>query len=49
MKKPLLKMMIVGRRRSGMTLDQLHHCMVAEHGAAVVRLIDQYPALTPQR
>ena len=45
----MLKMMIVGRRRGGMTVAQLHHYMTDVHGAAVLACIATDPALTPQR
>lgn len=45
----MLKMMIVGRRRGGMTVAQLHHYMTDVHGAQVVACIGTDPELTPQR
>lgn len=45
----MLKMMIVGRRRGGMTVAQLHHYMTDVHGAQVVACIATDPELTPQR
>lgn len=45
----MMKLMIVGRRRGGMTLAQLHRYMVDVHGAMVVALIAEHPSLTPQR
>lgn len=45
----MFKLMIVGRRRGGMTVAQLHRYMVEEHGAMVVGFIAQEPALTPKR
>ena len=45
----MMKLMIVGRRRGGMTLAQLHRYMTDVHGATVVRLIGEQPELTPRR
>lgn len=45
----MFKLMIVGRRRGGMTLAQLHLYMLERHGAMVLRHIARHPALTPQR
>lgn len=45
----MLKLMIVGRRRGGMTVAQLHRYMVDVHGAMVLRHIAASPQLTPQR
>lgn len=45
----MLKLMIVGRRRGGMTVTQLHHYMLDVHGAAVVAGIAHEPGLMPQR
>lgn len=41
--------MIVGRRRGGMTVAQLHRYMVEEHGASVLRFIASHPDETPRR
>lgn len=45
----MLKLMIVGRRRGGMTVTQLHRYMLDVHGAAVVAGIATQPGLMPQR
>lgn len=45
----MLKMMIVGRRRGGMTVTQLHHYMTDVHGAMVVGAIAKQPGEMPQR
>jgi hypothetical protein len=45
----MMKLMIVGRRRGGMTVAQLHRYMLDVHGAMVVRAIGEHPHLTPQR
>lgn len=45
----MIKMMIVGRRRSGMTLGQAHSYMKDVHGAAVVKFIGEQPQLAPRR
>ena len=45
----MLKLIIVGRRRGGMTVAQLHRYMTDVHGAAVVSFIATHPHLTPQR
>lgn len=45
----MLKLMIVGRRRGGMTLRQCHSYMRDVHGAAVVRFIGGQPHLAPRR
>lgn len=45
----MLKLMIVGRRRGGMTVTQLHRYMLDIHGAAVVAGIASQPGLMPQR
>ena len=45
----MAKMMIVGRRRGGMTTAELHAYMVDAHGAMVVKYIDEQPDAAPQR
>lgn len=45
----MIKLMIVGRRRGGMTLRQCHSYMREVHGAAVVRFIGEQPHLAPRR
>ncbi|MES2944485.1 MAG: EthD domain-containing protein [Pseudomonadota bacterium] len=45
----MLKLMIVGRRRGGMTVTQLHRYMLDVHGTAVVAGIATDPGLMPQR
>lgn len=45
----MIKLMIVGRRRGGMTLRQCHWYMRDVHGAAVVRFIGEQPHLAPRR
>ncbi|MET3117683.1 hypothetical protein AAKU64_001902 [Undibacterium sp. GrIS 1.8] len=45
----MIKMMIVGRRRTGMTLRQAHHYMKNVHGADVVQFIGKSPDLAPRR
>ena len=45
----MLKFIIAGRRRGGMTVAQLHRYMTDVHGAAVVGFIASHPYLTPQR
>lgn len=45
----MMKLMIVGRRRGGMTLQQAHTYMRDVHGAAVVRFIGEAPDLAPRR
>lgn len=45
----MMKLMIVGRRRGGMTANQLHRYMTDVHGATVVRMIGEQPDLTPRR
>ena len=45
----MLKLIIVGRRRGGMTLAQLHRYMIDVHGAAVVGFIGSQPDLAPRR
>lgn len=45
----MIKLMIVGRRRGGMTLRQCHSYMRDVHGAAVVRFIAEQPQLAPRR
>ena len=44
-----MKMMIVGRRRGGMTLRELHAYMADVHGPMVVRYIESQPELAPRR
>jgi len=44
-----MKMMIVGRRRGGMTLRELHAYMADVHGPMVVRYIEAQPELAPRR
>ena len=45
----MMKLMIFGRRRGGMTVAQLHRYMEAVHGAMVVRFIAEAPDETPRR
>ena len=45
----MAKMMIVGRRRGGMTTTELHTYMVDVHGAMVVDYIGREPDTAPQR
>ncbi|MDY7540143.1 EthD domain-containing protein [Undibacterium sp. RTI2.1] len=45
----MIKMMIVGRRRGGITLRQTHHYMKNVHGADVVQFIGKSPDLAPRR
>ena len=45
----MLKMMILGRRRGGMTVAQHHRYMTDVHGAMVVGAIAQQPGEMPQR
>ena len=45
----MIKLIIIGRRRGGMTLRQCHSYMRDVHGAAVVRFIGQQPHLAPRR
>lgn len=45
----MAKMMIVGRRRGGMTTTELHTYMVDVHGAMVVDYIVRQPHAAPQR
>ncbi|HWW73390.1 MAG TPA: EthD domain-containing protein [Duganella sp.] len=45
----MIKLMIVGRRRGGMTLRQAHTYMRDVHGASVVRFIGELPHLAPRR
>lgn len=45
----MLKLMIVGRRRGGMTVTQQHRYMLDVHGAAVVAGIATDPGQMPQR
>ena len=45
----MAKMMIVGRRRGGMTTTELHTYMVDVHGAMVVDYIGRQPEAAPQR
>ena len=45
----MIKLMIVGRRRGGMTVSQLHRYMTDVHGAMVVRFIGESPEECPKR
>jgi vanillate O-demethylase ferredoxin subunit len=45
----MMKLMIVGRRRGGLTLAQVHRYMLEIHGAMVVRYIHERPDETPRR
>jgi vanillate O-demethylase ferredoxin subunit len=45
----MIKLMIVGRRRGGMTLRQCHSYMRDVHAAAVLRFIGEQPHLAPRR
>ena len=45
----MIKMMIVGRRRGGMTRRELHAYMADVHGPMVVNYIELQPEAAPQR
>ena len=45
----MIKLLIVGRRRGGMTVSQLHQYMTDVHGAMVVRFIGESPEQCPKR
>ena len=45
----MVKMMIVGRRRGGMTVAQHHRYMKHEHGQSVVNFIAEKPEMAPRR
>ena len=45
----MVKMMIVGRRRGGMTVAQHHRYMKHEHGQSVVNFIAEQPEMAPRR
>ena len=45
----MVKLLIVGRRRGGMTVSQLHQYMTDIHGAMVVRFIGESPEQCPKR
>jgi hypothetical protein len=44
-----MKLMIIGRRRAGITLAEAHRYMLAVHGTAVVGMICEQPELAPRR
>jgi EthD domain len=45
----MMKLMILGRRRGGMTLTQVHRYLLEVHGVMVVRYIHERPDETPRR
>ncbi len=49
MNHPAFKLMIVGRRRAGMTLAQHHHHILNVHGAMVTQYIALDPLHAPRR
>ena len=49
MSDPAFKLMIVGRRRAGMTLAQHHHHILNVHGTMVAKYIAVHPRQAPKR